>query len=424
LALAGTNAWTSAATINAGTLSLGETGEISGTTLSLNSSPSSIVISSGAATFSGAVNVGNNNGANLLAISGGTFSSASLDVGRGAAFSSEPTAAPTTAGLYVSGGSVAIGGNLTLNGSNSSATGRIDDGELTVGGKVVIGLGNTGRWSVLDVNGGALSVADAATGVQIGSTSAGNALFLVRAGTATVERVTFNRIGVTATLAGVANVKGGALYVGSGGFVVADTNENFSTTIKLSGGVLGATADWATSVNVVLGAAPVFQAADGAGVPHDITMNGVLSGLGFTKTGDGVLTLSATNTYTGTTAVQVGTLRLGVDTAIPSGSAVTLTTGSTLDLAGFDASAASLAGTGTLKVSTTSSLTLSGALTADLAIAVDPAGLNAMQTYTLATCSGTPSGTYTCDLPFPWVVKAVPGALQLSSSRGSMFIAF
>ncbi|HEX2101201.1 MAG TPA: hypothetical protein VHF69_11080, partial [Candidatus Synoicihabitans sp.] len=55
----------------------------------------------------------------------------------------------------------------------------------------------------------------------------------------------------------------------------------------------------------------VLRAANAAGAPFDISLNGSLSGAGgFTKTGDGILTLGGTSNFAGRVAVSAGTLRL------------------------------------------------------------------------------------------------------------------
>jgi len=66
---------------------------------------------------------------------------------------------------------------------------------------------------------------------------------------------------------------------------------------------------------------------------------------GLTKTGAGLLTLSASNSYSGATNIQSGTLRLGFNNAIPGGSAITIgSAGSaaTLDVATHALSISSL----------------------------------------------------------------------------------
>lgn len=142
-----------------------------------------------------------------------------------------------------------------------------------------------------------------------------------------------------------------------------------------------------------------------------------------TKAGTGTLTLAYTNTYTGPTTISNGTLRVGVAHALAPGSALTLFPGATLDLNGFDAEAVSLAGTGTLKVSAAGTLTLAGALSANLVVSVNPVGLHVAQTYTLVTCAGRPSGNYTCTLPYPWALRVKDNELLLYASKGTVLMA-
>lgn len=63
-----------------------------------------------------------------------------------------------------------------------------------------------------------------------------------------------------------------------------------------------------------------------------VTLGAVTDG-GITKAGEGSLTLSATNTYGGATVIAGGTLKCGVDGAIPGGSRIVLA-GGTLDMNG------------------------------------------------------------------------------------------
>lgn len=141
-----------------------------------------------------------------------------------------------------------------------------------------------------------------------------------------------------------------------------------------------------------------------------------------TKIGAGTLTLAGTNSYTGATALLAGTLKAGTTNALAPASALTLAPGATLDLNGYPVAAASLAGSGTLRVSANGTLALSGALTANLTVSAVPTGLRTARTYTLVTCAGRPSGAYTCTLTSPWTLKVIDGALLLSASNGTVLM--
>ena len=80
---------------------------------------------------------------------------------------------------------------------------------------------------------------------------------------------------------------------------------------------------------------------------------GPVAGGGFTKKGAGTLTLNASNTYTGATVVQGGTLKLGCDWAVPSNSTITVAAGATLDLNGKAFSPGNVSGAGTIVGATT-----------------------------------------------------------------------
>jgi autotransporter-associated beta strand protein len=101
---------------------------------------------------------------------------------------------------------------------------------------------------------------------------------------------------------------------------------------------------------------------------------GVIGGAGqLAKNGVGTLTLSGTNTYTGSTTIWSGTLRLGADNALPGNGDVSISQSTALDLNGFSATLGTLTadrgavirGSGTLAVNAGSldQATVSGTLT-------------------------------------------------------------
>jgi autotransporter-associated beta strand protein len=129
----------------------------------------------------------------------------------------------------------------------------------------------------------------------------------------------------------VLNMTGGSLYVGSGGIVQFQVPTNLTPVITLYGGLLGASADWACSNNIVLGSSTI-QAADSLNAAHNIALSGILSGTNLMKTGSGTLTLSGANTYSGITTVSNGTLTLSASGSIPSTARVAIGAGATFDV--------------------------------------------------------------------------------------------
>jgi autotransporter-associated beta strand protein len=223
----------------------------------------------------------------------------------------------------------AASGLLTINGgllggdSNTSAlvgrgggNGRLilNSGTISLGATRVLSidqLDTTGGSGRLDVNGGALIV-PGNLNIGIQQTGAGGSATLnITNGTVSTGTLHFGNASTAGS--GTLNMTGGTLYVGAGG-MIKDGTGTFTSSIALSGGIVSASANWSSSMNMTLGSTNgniAFQAEDSAGTARNISLSGVLSGTGgLNKTGAGVLTLSGVNTYTGDTLVTAGSLVL------------------------------------------------------------------------------------------------------------------
>ena len=355
-----------------------------------------LLVSGGSASFAGGLttDLGNDSG-HFIEVTGGALLADSLAMGRdGTKFTAQPTAGSTTSGLYIDGGTVTVTNDLDMSDSpaaNSSVSTRIDSGSLTVDGVLTIGLNNGTRWSVVDVNGGTLSVPDTITGIDVGGTNTGNAELLVRAGTATAGIISFGQAAPGSTnMTAVVNLTGGSLYVGAGGLVQLSAGAGFVPAITLNGGTLGATADWSSSLPLTLGGA-TLQAADSSGVAHNISLSGGLSGTGaLTKTGAGQLTISGACTYSGNTIINAGTLSLGAGNILPNTGAFTLN-GGTFASAGYTDTA------GTLTLQSSSSLVLGTNTSGTLTFA---GGSYTAGTLTISNWNGTAGQSGTADRIF------------------------
>ena len=131
---------------------------------------------------------------------------------------------------------------------------------------------------------------------------------------------------------------------------------------------------------------------------------------GFTKTGTGDLTLNAAASYVGSTSFTNGTLTLGVNNALPSGTALTLnsgTTAATLDLNGFNQTLSGLTNTTNSSSLTTQVVIDSGnTLTVNGPVLI---GANAASSTTLFTVTGGGS----------FVQNQAGGTFQIGGATGS-----
>lgn len=117
---------------------------------------------------------------------------------------------------------------------------------------------------------------------------------------------TVGGLGTTA-LTGSNSFSGGVI-VNSGILQInADSALGSATNTVTLSGTLQASGPVTSSRNFTLGSA-IFDTNT-----NSMTLSGILSGNSLTKIGSGILTLSGTNTYSGGTAVNVGTLKISSD---------------------------------------------------------------------------------------------------------------
>lgn len=225
-------------------------------------------------------------------------------------------------------------GRGLIMGNGATGAMRITGGTFSTSGSTssdLVGHQSSGAGTLTIAGGNYIS---SNTGLYLGTGGGGTATLTIDSGTATITTLRMNA--TTATV----NLNGGTLQAN-----IIDVRDG-TNTLNFNGGTLQARRDEAGFLEG-LDAANVLSAGaviDTNGFNITITqalLDGGGDG-GLTKRGDGALTLSGENTYTGVTTVSQGTLKLGNDSALGTTAGKTVVeSGATVDIAGFKA------GTGT-----------------------------------------------------------------------------
>ncbi len=279
-------------------------------------------------------------------------------------------------------------GTLTLTNTatndNYTGTVRIDGGTLSI--SAVESLGRRGTNRILYLNdGGTLGLtADMSFNTRLFRLGTANADGVAGAFDVAVGTTTYLRSIVSNNAAGA----GALLKTGNGTLILEGANTYTGGTIITAGtiqaGLNGAQDTLGAGSLTFNGTDATFRVA--GNIPNstrsyflletgtidtngfDLMLNGVASGLGgVVKTGLGTLTLNRTNTYTGTTVINEGTLTVNGSSAIVDTSAVAVGAGAAFNLAASE-TVGSIAGAGNVMLGSNtltaggdnSSTTLSG----------------------------------------------------------------
>ena len=324
-----------------------------------------------------------------------------IDGGTLIAASNTSLGASTFGNEIATGATLALQGNITLTEGSFSLQGTGDGGT----GALRNISGNNTLTAQLNF-GGATTLTSDAGSLTLGTLSVGSDLTFTGAGGFVIDGQMFGSGGLTKsgtgtlTLAGgtAGNSYSGATHLNDGTLLLnktAGTNAIGNSTALTIGDGVGAAGSAIVRLaarDQIANATPTiaiasdgrfdlngfneaFNTLSGSGQitlgsgtldlgvnSGSSTYDGVISGSGnFTKSGSGTVTLTADNTFTGTTTVSTGTLRIGTGGTTGSLAGNLTNNGVVIfDRANASAYAGILAGTGTVEKAGTGNLTLSG----------------------------------------------------------------
>jgi fibronectin-binding autotransporter adhesin len=376
LTLAGTNTYSGTTTVSAGTLSVASDSNLGGNTVTL-AAGSTLEIT-------GATNIDN-----AIALSGDATVSNSADATLSGVISGANT-------LTKAGASA-----LTLSGTNTYAGTTASAGTLSVASDASLGSGavNLATGSTLAITG--------ATNIDNGIVLNGNAT-VSNSANATLSGVisganTLTKAGAsTLTLSGTNTYAGTSVSAGTLS-VASDVNLGSGTVTLASGSTLDVTG--ATIIDNAIALAGNATVSNSA----NATLSGVISGgFNLAKSGASALTLSGSNTYSGTTMLSAGTLSIAGDSNLGSG-AVSLAAGTTLAITGSATIDNNLMLAGAATVQAASAVTWSGVISGGNTLAKTGAG-----TLTLSA-SNTATGTTTVSAGTLSVTGSTAGATAVAS---------
>lgn len=252
----------------------------------------------------------------------------------------DDTAAPGNRSVAVSGGDVEPT-SITVNTANSysltSSVGAaiIGTGELvkTGAGTLTLSGPSSFQGGVL-VQQGILATSSANSIPDTGKVFVSNGAQLNLGGIETINELIVSGSVTSAS----------ALTVGT---LTLDNATNFQTPLVLQSKLIksGAPLTLPQGVDLAGGARTIQVASSSA---PELTFGGTVTNGGLIKSGPGTLVLGATNDYQAGTTVQEGTLRSGLSGALPANRDVSVSSGGTLDLNGFNTSLGALSSNGTV----------------------------------------------------------------------------
>jgi len=386
LLFSGNHSYTGATTISAGTLSIANIAD-GGTASGLGNSTSAV--------------------ANLV-FNGGTLS---YTGGTASSNRNFTLASSTSSGIRVDNGATV----LTLSGTSAAASGNL----AKLGDGTLVFSGNHSYTGSTTISAGTLQIGAGGASGSIESTS----------GVSNNATLVFNRsdsTGFSKAISGTGNLT----QAGSGTLTLTGANSYSGNTLVSagtlavgSGGSLGTSA-----VEIASGGVLNFTRSDSFTAANNIAGSGLLR-----QSGEGVLTLSGSNTNTGVVEATAGTILFSGANALSAGvGSLNATGGSTLSFADGTARTSTLS-SGNLSLSSSNIVFDIGTTADQLSLSSGSASLTSStvklnfleqiasaQSWTLLTAAGGLSGAWTLDQTFTGAAQSGSYIFSLTSNATSL----
>ena len=417
LTLMGSNTYNGLTTVTAGTLRVGNNSALGTGTLLLNGGALSASDSVTARTLTNNFRFSNN------ATLGDSVNSAALtlsgtgDLGTTTRIITNNSAV-TFAGVLSNTAGITKAGNGTL----TLAAANTYNGTTTVNaGTLAYGINDAIATNGVIVNGGTLDIG--AFSDTVGAVTLGSGTISGGTGTLTGSSYSVTNTSGNALISAILGGSGTLTKTGAGILSIARTNAlpGWSTSGRFSvasGSTLAvynafSDADITTMVygttNFASNSAIGFDTTTDNREYSLVLSNTSRGNLGLTKTGANTLTLTAANSYTGTTTVNGGTLALsGGDNRLSTAGSVAVSSGATLNLGGNSQTLAGLTGSGSVT-------NTAGTLTLDVASGNNTFGGSISGSGSL-TKSGNGTVTLTSANTYTGTTTINGGTLRINSS--------
>jgi outer membrane autotransporter protein len=325
--LSGANTYTGGTSLTGGTLQLSGSGTLGNTANSTTVSGGTLDLGGTTQTQNGGVTVSGGtiqNGAlsssGTFGLSGGTIAAVLAGIGQvvksGAGTATLSGTNTYTGGTSVTGGTLSISSDANLGNGGTVA--------LADGATLAMTAGGTYSHLLSIAGGAAVDVATGQTATQSAAIGNGaSAGTLIKSGSGTLILSANN------TFTGGMSVTGGTLSISS------DANLGNGGTVALANGTTLAFTGGSTYAHALsLSGSATLNVVGG----QSVTQSGAIANGGsagaLVKAGNGTLTLSAANSYTGGTTVTGGLLQLSGSGTLGNASGSTTVMGGTLDLGG------------------------------------------------------------------------------------------